>query len=74
MLMRDLINLLHDYSERVSSPPPEYLNRLERETHLKTLAPQMLSGPLQGRLDQELVLAIRRSSELGQPVDLPLSQ
>lgn len=31
-------------------------------------------GPLQGRLDQELVLAIRRSSELGQPVELPLSR
>lgn len=48
--MRDWINLLHDYSERVSSAPPDYLHRLERETHLKTLAPQMLSGRLQGRL------------------------
>lgn len=29
-------------------------------------------GPAQGRLDQEIVLAMRKSSELGQPVALPL--
>ncbi len=30
-------------------------------------------GPLQGRLDQELILAIRRSSAEGRPIELPLS-
>jgi predicted O-methyltransferase YrrM len=33
-----------------SSIPSEVLGRLERETHLTTLAPQMISGPLQGQL------------------------
>lgn len=45
----DFFRQLHDYCEAHSSAPPDYLLRLERETHLKTLAPQMLSGPLQGR-------------------------
>jgi hypothetical protein len=29
-------------------------------------------GALQGRLDQELIIAIRQSSASGQPVTLPL--
>lgn len=33
-----------------STPVSDVLYQLERETHLKTLAPQMLSGPLQGQL------------------------
>lgn len=33
-----------------SSIPTNVLSRLERETHLKTLSPQMISGPLQGQL------------------------
>jgi len=45
----DLYTLLNDYCERMSTPPAELLYRLERETHLKTLAPQMLSGRLQGQ-------------------------
>ncbi len=48
--MRDQINRLYEYAEALSGPMPVYLRELERETHLKTLAPQMLSGPLQGRL------------------------
>ena len=39
---------LTEYCEKYSSPPDEILRDLERETHLKTLAPQMLSGHLQG--------------------------
>ena len=38
------------YCESHSSPQSPLANRLERETNLKTLAPQMISGPLQGRL------------------------
>ncbi len=38
------------YATEMSMPVPALLRELERETHLKTLAPQMLSGPLQGRL------------------------
>ncbi len=38
------------YCEKLSESPAQLLDELERETNLKTLAPQMLSGPLQGRL------------------------
>ncbi|MEL6926370.1 MAG: class I SAM-dependent methyltransferase, partial [Bacteroidota bacterium] len=41
---------LQDYCEAHSSTQSELLYRLERETYLKTLAPQMMSGQLQGRL------------------------
>ncbi len=41
---------IRQYCEQYTSTPPPYLKRIERETHLKTIAPQMLSGPLQGRL------------------------
>jgi predicted O-methyltransferase YrrM len=34
----------------MSSPCSSLLDELERETHLKTLAPQMMSGRLQGRI------------------------
>lgn len=47
--MNAWIRKIHDYCTAHSTPPPETLYALERETHLKTLAPQMLSGPLQGR-------------------------
>lgn len=48
--MRDDINLLYDYAEALSGPIPDYLLQLERATFLRTLAPQMMSGRLQGRL------------------------
>jgi predicted O-methyltransferase YrrM len=48
--MDQLNAALHRYCEAHSTPPSDLLRDLERETHLKTLAPQMLSGPLQGRL------------------------
>lgn len=48
--MRDNRNPLFDYAEKLSGPVPEYLNQLVRETYLKTISPQMISGHLQGRL------------------------
>lgn len=39
-----------DYCIRMSSDIPEYLIELEKETHLVTTMPQMISGRLQGRL------------------------
>ena len=43
-----------------SGPEPEaVLRALERETHLRTLHPQMLSGPLQGMLLQMISRMIR---------------
>lgn len=41
--------LLNDYCEAHTTPQSEVLYELERETNLKTLAPQMLSGHLQGQ-------------------------
>ncbi|MEQ1747602.1 MAG: O-methyltransferase [Saprospiraceae bacterium] len=38
------------YCLRHSTPPGPLLQALERETHLSTLNPQMLAGPLQGML------------------------
>lgn len=48
--MNDLIRRLSDYCERHTTPLSSLLQELERETHLKTLHPQMLSGRLQGQL------------------------
>ncbi|MEM8582739.1 MAG: O-methyltransferase [Bacteroidota bacterium] len=48
--MRDDINPLFDYAEALSGPVPEYLNQIERRTHLQTLAPQMMCSALQGRI------------------------
>lgn len=41
--------LLHAYCEAHTTPQSEILYELERETNLKTLAPQMISGHLQGQ-------------------------
>jgi len=40
---------IHKYCADHSTPQSDILYELERETHLKTLAPQMMSGHLQGR-------------------------
>ncbi|MCB9294449.1 MAG: O-methyltransferase [Lewinellaceae bacterium] len=47
--MNDFVNKINQYCEAHTSPQPSILHQLERETHLKTLAPQMLSGHLQGQ-------------------------
>lgn len=65
--MRDDIDPRHDYAESLSGPIPDYLMAVERQTFLKTMAPQMLSGRLQGRLLSLLssLLRPRRILELG---------
>lgn len=40
---------IYSYCEAASDSPSEVLHDLYRETHLKTLAPRMASGPIQGR-------------------------
>ena len=59
-------DLLH-YCLQHTTPPSALLQRLERETHLRTLQPQMLSGPFQGRLLQFISQMIRprRILEIG---------
>ena len=47
--MNDLLNKINQYCENHTSRQLPLLHQLERETHLKTLAPQMLSGHLQGQ-------------------------
>ncbi len=39
-----------EYAENKTTPEPQHLYDLRRETYLKTLYPRMLSGPYQGRL------------------------
>lgn len=39
----------NDYCENFTSPLSEVLIKLDRETHLKTTQPRMLSGPLLGK-------------------------
>lgn len=58
---------LDDYVTDISSPEPELLQRLNRETHLKVLYPRMLSGPVQGRFLAMLSLMLkpRRVLEVG---------
>jgi len=47
--MNDFLNKINQYCEAHTSRQSPLLHQLERETHLKTLAPQMLSGYLQGQ-------------------------
>ncbi len=58
---------LEDYCTRLASPLPETLHELERETHLTTLAPQMLTGPWQGRFLTMItqLMGARRIMEVG---------
>lgn len=61
--MDALERYIHEYSE----PEEELLRELDRETHLRTIAPRMLSGPIQGELLTLLVemLRPRRILEIG---------
>ncbi|WP_116106784.1 O-methyltransferase [Lewinella sp. IMCC34191] len=65
--MRDLIDELFEYAESVSGPVPDYLREIERQTFLKTIAPQMMSGQLQGRLLSLLAKLVQpdRALEIG---------
>ncbi|MCB9353126.1 MAG: O-methyltransferase [Lewinellaceae bacterium] len=48
-----------EYCAEHSTPPAALFGALERETHLRTLSPQMLSGPYQGMLLRFISLMIR---------------
>jgi caffeoyl-CoA O-methyltransferase len=58
---------LWDYCLQHTSPPSDVLKALERDTHLRTLSPQMLSGPYQGTLLRLFshMLRPRRILEIG---------
>lgn len=57
----------HTYADRHTSPEPPLLARLNRETHVQTLMPRMLSGHAQGRLLSMIshMVQPRRVLELG---------
>ena len=65
--MEILNEQIEEYAQEHSSPEPELLAQLNRETHLKVLQPRMLSGHLQGRLLSMLMKMIRpkRILEIG---------
>ncbi len=44
------LNSIYQYASSLSFQQSDLLSRLEKETHLKTLAPQMMSGHIQGGL------------------------
>jgi predicted O-methyltransferase YrrM len=58
---------VYDYAERFSTDEAEVLARLNRETHLTQVYPQMLSGHLQGLMLQMFVHMVRprRVLEIG---------
>ncbi len=49
-MLQDNYTRLYDYCVQHSTSMDELLYELDRETHLKTLAPRMSSGPIQGRI------------------------
>lgn len=57
----------NNYCESKTTALSPLLKQLERETYLKTLAPQMISGPLQGQLLRmiSLMLKPQRILEIG---------
>ncbi len=61
------MNALERYIDEHSSPEEELLHRLDRETNLRTVAPRMLSGHIQGRLLEMIVRMFRpkRVLEIG---------
>jgi len=50
---------INRYCESHTTPPSKVLYELDRATHLKTLAPQMASGSVQGKLFQFISQMIR---------------
>ncbi len=49
MIDENIISAIYSYCESVSDDQGDILYNLYRETHLKTMAPRMVSGPIQGR-------------------------
>ncbi len=62
-----LMAQIYEYCEAHTSPPDAILQAVERETHLKTLAANMLSGHLQGQWLTMVsqILQPRRILEIG---------
>jgi caffeoyl-CoA O-methyltransferase len=65
--MSAIDDAIYEYARQHSSPEDEVLAALNRETHLRTVYPNMLSGHLQGRFLEMVshLLAPRRILEIG---------
>jgi len=65
--MSDSDDAIFEYARQHSSPEDEVLAALNRETHLRTVYPNMLSGHLQGKFLEMVshLLAPRRILEIG---------
>ncbi len=61
------MNALEQYVETMSSPEEALLQELERETYLRVINPRMISGHIQGKLMEMLVMMLRprRILEIG---------
>lgn len=57
--MKIIHEALEKYIEQYSSPESESLSMLNRETHLKAMMPQMLSGRVQGKFLEFISLMIK---------------
>lgn len=62
--MEEISDILENYLSRHSTPEPEILSQLSRETHLKTFMPQMLSGHITGQFLKMLSMMIKPFSIL----------
>ena len=60
LVTQEIVN----YCLQYSTPPDSDLKDLERETYLKTLAPQMISGPIQGQFLRLLCFLMQPKSIL----------
>jgi caffeoyl-CoA O-methyltransferase len=65
--MKFLPDVIEDYSAKYSAPEEEVLAKLNRETHLKVMLPQMLSGHIQGNFLKMISYMLRpkRILEIG---------
>jgi caffeoyl-CoA O-methyltransferase len=65
--MTDSFSQIMEYALQHTTPEDEVLNRLYRETNLKTVYPHMLSGPAQGKFLELISYMIRpyRILEIG---------
>jgi len=67
MIDENTFKKIYSYCESVSDEHSQILHELYRDTHLKTLAPRMASGPIQGRFLSLLckLIAPKRILEIG---------
>jgi caffeoyl-CoA O-methyltransferase len=67
MIDEKIISAIYAYCESVSDDQSDILYNLYRETYLKTMAPRMASGPIQGRFLSLLcnLLGPKRILEIG---------